>query len=81
MITKTLIKKILKQSEFDPRQNGPLSTILADFRNDPKYLEDRAIEFLREAQLVTAKEDMPVYIEKSQKAICLLVMARAVREI
>ncbi len=77
-VNKTLISKVLSESQFDPRQGGPLKAILDEFKDNPTYLENRAIELIREAQLSVSWPT--IYAEKSQKVICLLAMARAIRE-
>lgn len=77
-VTKTLITKILRESGFDPADGGPLAVIMEIHRDNPVFLENRALEMIRESQLCT---DAATYAEKSQKAIWLLAVARATREI
>jgi hypothetical protein len=51
---------------------------LDDFKDNPTYFENRAVEMIRELQM---SAHLPaVYAEKSQKVIWMLAMARAIRE-
>ncbi|HUP77613.1 MAG TPA: hypothetical protein VM260_03560 [Pirellula sp.] len=77
-ITKTLISKLLRESAFDPRVRGPFKIIIEEHGDDPRTLENRAIEMIREAQI---GRDDPSYHDKISKAIALLVIARASTEI
>jgi hypothetical protein len=47
-ITYTSISRFIKSCIFNPRLNGPLK-IISEIDN-PDYYENRAIEFIREAQ-------------------------------
>ncbi len=74
--SKQSIRKILMDSLFDPRDKATPFSIVVDM-NDPKYLENRAIEMIREAQICQPAEE---YNEKIVRAISLLALSRAMRE-
>lgn len=75
-ITYTQIKSFLNKCVFNPKKPGPLS-IIADIGN-ANYYENRAIEFIKEAQFIDCMtpDNMLYYDDKIIKAIQLLVLAR-----
>jgi hypothetical protein len=73
--TYTSITKFLRRCFFNPRKAGFL-TIIADVGN-PQYYENRAIEFIREAQLHYVSE--AEYDSFIVKAIQLLALAHETR--
>jgi len=85
----TKIRKVLQRCRFDPKKIGPLSVIIEAHDTDPRYLESRAIEMIREAQLAIRQDvtgpDNPVtgfdvYQQKMDNAIVLLAIAQVVNE-
>ncbi len=81
----TMMRTLLKQSEFDPRERGtPLSIAIEEM--DPGYCELKAMELVREARTIyndTGGSDeqklLSYYNEKIVRAISLLAYARALR--
>lgn len=67
---------ILRQSAVDPRNDGPTRVIADIAAENPRYLEDRAVELVREAQ--AGEPGTLAYHEMLCRAIGLLAMARAV---
>jgi hypothetical protein len=88
-VTVTKIRKVLARCKFDPKKGGPLAIIIEQHIDDPRYLESRAIEMIREAQLAIRQEmtgpDNPmtgfdVYQSKMDNAILLLAIAEVVND-
>jgi hypothetical protein len=85
--TKTAIKNLLKQSEFDPREKNPVSVVVN--LDAPDYSEMKAIELIHEARQIQIditkglKKDVRFnteeYHEKLTMAISLLALARSQR--
>jgi hypothetical protein len=65
--SKTLLNKLLSESSFDPRSPGPYKPIVD--MNDPKFLRQRAMELLHEAEW--SDSDL-----KMKQAISFLALAR-----
>lgn len=78
-VTITKIRKVLSRCRFDPRAGGPLKIIVDMHGENPRYLEDRAIEMIREAQMAI-NIDNNVYSLKMDHAITLLAMAQCINE-
>ena len=74
------MRKIFSQCKFDPKVGGPLKVIVDMHHDDPRYLESRAIEMIREAQLAAINNQNEVYISKMELAITLLAMAQCINE-
>lgn len=71
MISKTQLNKILAESSFDPRKPGPYKAVVD--MNDARFLRQRAIELLYEAE--THDTDTKV-----KQAITFLALSRAFKE-
>jgi hypothetical protein len=70
--SRTSIRRALLESEFNPREQSPLSIVVG--LNDPSYGETRAIELIHEAKLTV--KDLAQYQEKLSQAISLLALAK-----
>lgn len=75
-MTKTQLKRILRESVMDPNKLGPSKLIFG--AADAKYYELRALELVVEAQ--SAKCTIREYHDKMRTAITYLAIARAKRE-
>lgn len=71
-MNQTLIRKLLSEAVFNPKEPGILQAILES--KDPSYLIQRSIEFLREAQIATAKRDKDKALKMATQ---LITMARS----
>jgi hypothetical protein len=72
-ISLTRVRKFLQLVQFNPNLPGPIK-IISDV-NNPDYFENRAIEFIREAEFDYRQN----YDEKIIYAIRLLILARETR--
>jgi hypothetical protein len=84
--SRTQLRTLLRESEFDPRQTGtPLSIAIEEM--NPGYCELKSLELIKEARVtvnsILSDEDerklLEYYNEKIARAISLLVYARALR--
>jgi hypothetical protein len=85
----TRIKEILREAAIDPREDGPMAIIIETAASNPRYAEDRAVEFIREAQAALntpntsplgAAENLETYHFKMKSAMSLLAIARSFKE-
>ncbi len=78
-ITYTQIKAFLNRCVWNPRIPGPLK-IISEIDN-AEYYEQRAIEFIKEANCLNTINDLTLanYDDKIIKAVQLLALAREVR--
>ena len=67
----TEVRKILRQTAFDPRIPGPMR-IIVDV-DDPRYFRQRAVELIREAEYYPPSH----YDKKLKQATQLITLARA----
>ena len=78
--TITLIRKMLKEAAFNPKESGPMK-VLADMQ-DPHYYEVKAIELIMEAKAIRMHQkwwrNNTRYHEALNQAIQLLALARIV---
>lgn len=94
LITKTAIQRILKESVLDPREHGPLKLIIDQHKDDPDYLEKKALELINEARYaincfvktasmgpteIAMQTNQTLYNDQIAKAVFFLTVARIIR--
>lgn len=90
-LTKKQIQQTLSACVFNPNETGPMKMIIDNaFDNNNieqsiNYLEIKSKELIEEARLAMKNEDivdpmkLQIYNEKLSKAICLLAIAKCLR--
>jgi hypothetical protein len=73
----TQVKQVLRDSQFDPRQAGPMKFVVES--NDPTYCTRKATELIGQADLAYGQGQVTDYHERLAQAISLLALARLQR--